>query len=113
MLLDGLPAAQRELVGKLAPEKIQLPSGRYAKVTYVDGQPPSVASRLQDFFGMRETPRVAGGSVNVVVHLLAPNYRPVQMTQDLAGFWERLYPQVRKELSRKYPRHSWPENPLG
>ena len=84
-----------------------------AKVTYLDGQPPSVASRLQDFFGMRETPRVAGGRVNVVVHLLAPNYRPVQMTQDLAGFWERLYPQVRKELSRRYPRHSWPENPLG
>lgn len=112
VLFDGLPAAQRELVGKLAPEKIQLPSGRQAKVTYVDGQPPSVASRLQDFFGMRETPRVAGGRVNVVVHLLAPNYRPVQMTQDLAGFWERLYPQVRKELSRRYPRHSWPENPL-
>jgi len=112
VLLDGLPAAQRELAGRLAPERIQLPSGKYAKVTYVDGQPPSVASRLQDFFGMRETPRVAGGRVNVVVHLLAPNYRPVQMTQDLAGFWERLYPQVRKELSRRYPRHSWPENPL-
>jgi ATP-dependent helicase HrpB len=112
VLLDGLPAAQRELVGRLAPERIQLPNGRQAKVTYVDGQPPSVASRLQDFFGMRETPRVAGGRINVVVQLLAPNYRPVQMTQDLAGFWERLYPQVRKELSRRYPRHSWPENPL-
>lgn len=113
VLLDGLPAAQRDLIGRLAPEKIQLPGGRQAKVTYVDGQPPSVASRLQDFFGMRETPRVAGGRVNVVVHLLAPNYRPVQMTQDLAGFWARLYPQVRKELSRRYPRHAWPENPLG
>ena len=113
VLLDGLPPAQRELVGRLAPERIQLPGGKQAKVTYLDGQPPSVASRLQDFFGMRETPRVAGGRVNVVVHLLAPNYRPVQMTQDLAGFWERLYPQVRKELSRRYPRHSWPENPLG
>ena len=113
MLLSDLPPNQHNLLNQLAPEKIQLPNGRMAKVQYVDGQPPAVASRLQDFFGMRETPRVAGGRVNVVVHLLAPNYRPVQMTQDLAGFWERLYPQVRKELGRKYPRHSWPENPLG
>lgn len=112
VLLNGLPPGQRELLNQLAPERIQLPNGRSAKVQYVDGQPPAVASRLQDFFGMRETPRVAAGRVNVVVHLLAPNYRPVQMTQDLAGFWERLYPQVRKELGRRYPRHSWPENPL-
>jgi ATP-dependent helicase HrpB len=112
VLLNDLPPGQRDLLNQLAPERIQLPNGRTAKVQYVDGQPPAVASRLQDFFGMRETPRVAGGRVNVVVHLLAPNYRPVQMTQDLAGFWERLYPQVRKELGRRYPRHSWPENPL-
>lgn len=111
-LLEGVPAGKRELLDRLAPEKIRLPSGRFAKVKYIDGQPPAVASRLQDFFGMRETPKVAGGRVNVVVHLLAPNQRPVQMTQDLAGFWERLYPQLRKELGRRYPRHSWPENPL-
>jgi ATP-dependent helicase HrpB len=110
VLLDGLPAGKRELLEKLAPEKIRLPSGRFTRVHYVDGQPPYVASRLQDFFGMRETPRVGG--VNVVVHLLAPNQRPVQMTQDLAGFWARLYPQVRKELGRRYPRHKWPEDPL-
>jgi len=113
VLLDALPPAQRDLVAKLAPEKIQLPSGRQTKVTYTDGQPPFIASRLQDFFGVRETPRVANGRVNVVVHLLAPNHRPVQMTQDLAGFWERLYPQLRKELGRRYPRHAWPEDPLG
>lgn len=112
VLLDGLPPGQRELVDRLAPARIQLPAGRHTKVQYVDGQPPSVASRLQDFFGMKETPRVAGGRVNVVVHLLAPNQRPVQMTQDLAGFWDRLYPQLRKELGRRYPRHAWPENPL-
>ncbi|MFN0102263.1 MAG: ATP-dependent helicase HrpB [Bryobacteraceae bacterium] len=112
VLLEGLTAAQRELVDRLAPERIRLPGGRQVKVQYVDGQPPWVASRLQDFFGMRQTPTVADGRVNVVVHLLAPNHRPVQMTQDLAGFWERLYPQVRKELGRRYPRHSWPENPL-
>lgn len=112
VLLDGLPVGQRELVDRLAPERIRLPGGRQARVLYVDGQPPAVVSRLQDFFGMRETPKLAGGRVNAVVHLLAPNQRPVQMTQDLAGFWERLYPQLRKELGRRYPRHAWPEDPL-
>ncbi|MBI2686403.1 MAG: ATP-dependent helicase HrpB [Acidobacteria bacterium] len=112
VLLDNLQSGQRDLLDRLAPERIRLPGGRQTKVRYVDGQPPSVASRLQDFFGMKETPRVAGGRVNVVVQLLAPNHRPVQMTQDLAGFWERLYPQLRKELGRRYPRHAWPENPL-
>jgi ATP-dependent helicase HrpB len=66
---------------------------------------------LQDFFGMKDTPRLARGKVPLVVHLLAPNQRPVQTTTDLAGFWERLYPQVRRELSRRYPRHFWPEKP--
>jgi ATP-dependent helicase HrpB len=68
---------------------------------------------LQDFFGMRQTPAVGRGAVPVVVRLLGPNQRPVQVTSDLAGFWQRLYPQVRKELSRRYPKHAWPENPLG
>lgn len=111
-LWNDLPPAQRDLLQRLAPERIGLPSGRQTKVRYVDGQPPWVASRLQDFFGLRETPRIANGRVNVVVHLLAPNQRPVQMTQDLAGFWSRLYPQLRKELGRRYPRHAWPEDPL-
>lgn len=79
------------------------------KVHYDRGKPPWIESRLQDFFGMRETPRI--GSVPVVVHLLAPNHRPVQVTTDLAGFWERLYPEVRRELSRRYPKHKWPEKP--
>jgi len=92
----------------IAPESIKLPGGRQVRVHYEPGQPPWIASRLQDFFGMRETPRIAGGKVPLVVRLLAPNQRPVQMTSDLAGFWERLYPQVRKELSRRYPKHKWP-----
>jgi ATP-dependent helicase HrpB len=71
-----------------------------------------VASRLQDFFGMREGPRVGGGRAALVLHLLAPSQRPVQVTTDLAGFWQRHYPQVRRELSRRYPRHAWPEDPL-
>ena len=95
----------------IAPSRVRLPGGRQAKIHYEAGKPPWIASRLQDFFGMRETPRVANGKVPLVVHLLAPNQRPVQTTSDLAGFWERLYPQVRRELSRRYPKHAWPENP--
>ncbi len=94
----------------LAPERITLPSGRGARVAYEPGKPPWVASRLQDFFGLRETPRI--GDTPLVLHLLAPNQRAVQVTSDLAGFWERHYPKIRRELMRKYPRHAWPENPV-
>jgi ATP-dependent helicase HrpB len=103
--------ANPRLLNAVAPSRVRLPSGRQPEVHYEDGKPPWVASRLQDFFGMRETPRIANGKVPLVVHLLAPNQRPVQTTTDLAGFWERLYPQVRRELSRRYPKHAWPENP--
>jgi ATP-dependent helicase HrpB len=102
---------QREL-DEVAPERIRIGPRRQAKVHYPRGQPPWVESRLQDFFGQKETPRVARGAVPLVVKLLAPNNRPVQTTTDLAGFWERLYPQVRRELSRRYPKHAWPEDPL-
>jgi ATP-dependent helicase HrpB len=98
-------------INEIAPLRIRLPSGRDTKVHYEAGKPPWVASRLQDFFGMRETPRIGVARTPVVVHLLAPNKRAVQTTTDLAGFWERLYPQVRRELMRRYPRHSWPERP--
>ncbi len=94
---------------QIAPERLRLPGGRQVTVHYETGKPPWIESRLQDFFGVRATPRI--GDVPVVVHLLAPNRRPVQVTTDLAGFWERLYPQVRRELSRRYPKHSWPEKP--
>ena len=104
--------ANPHLLNTIAPTRVRLPSGRQTQIHYETGKPPWVASRMQDFFGMRETPRVANGKVPLVVHLLAPNQRPVQTTTDLAGFWERLYPQVRRELSRRYPRHAWPENPL-
>jgi ATP-dependent helicase HrpB len=92
-----------------APERIRLPGGRQVAVHYETGKPPWIESRLQDFFGVRETPRIGG--TPLVVHLLAPNRRPVQVTSDLAGFWTRLYPQVRRELSRRYPKHKWPEDP--
>lgn len=95
----------------LAPPTLKLAAGRQVKVHYEPGQPPWIASRLQDFFGMRETPRIGPARIPVAVHLLAPNQRAVQITSDLAGFWERHYPQVRKELMRRYPRHQWPEKP--
>lgn len=110
-LLELLPPGAGHLLAEVAPERIRLTGGRQVRVRYARNQTPWVASRLQDFFGMKDTPRVARGTVPLVVHLLAPNQRPVQTTTDLAGFWERLYPQVRRELSRRYPRHAWPEKP--
>jgi len=103
--------ANNKMLNEIAPARIRLPGGRMTRVHYDEGKPPWIASRLQDFFGMRETPRVAKGQVALVVHLLAPNQRPVQTTTDLAGFWQRLYPQVRRELGRRYPKHKWPEDP--
>jgi ATP-dependent helicase HrpB len=103
--------AGSRLLNEIAPSRIRLPGGRQTKINYEAGKPPWIASRLQDFFGMRETPRIANGNVALVVHLLAPNKRPVQTTTDLKGFWQRLYPQVRRELSRRYPKHAWPEDP--
>ena len=110
-----LPQLERSLVKgrltELAPTKLRLKAGREVRVHYEQGKPPWIASRLQDFFGMEETPRLGLRRVPVVVHLLGPNQRPLQMTADLKGFWERLYPQLRRELMRRYPRHSWPEKP--
>jgi ATP-dependent helicase HrpB len=106
-----LPPAARQELEAVAPERIRLPGGRQVRVHYERAQLPWIASRLQDFFGLRQSPAVARGKQPLVVHLLAPNQRPVQMTSDLAGFWERLYPQVRRELSRRYPKHRWPEDP--
>jgi len=112
-LLAGLAPAERAALERLAPERVALPGGRSVPVEYGPGEtPPSIASRLQDFFGMAEGPRLAAGRVPLVLHLLAPNRRAVQVTTDLAGFWARHYPPLRRELMRRYPRHAWPEDPL-
>jgi ATP-dependent helicase HrpB len=108
-LLEG---KQRRDLQELAPPRVTLPGGRSVKVHYPQGQPPFIESRLQDFFGMAKGPSVGRGRVLLTLHLLAPNQRAVQVTSDLAGFWERHYPAIRKELGRRYPRHSWPEDPL-
>lgn len=113
-LLDGLrgllTGEQRRAVELHAPERVMLPGGRAVRIHYEPGKAPWMESRLQDFFGMPKGPSVAQGRVPVVLHLLAPNQRAVQVTTDLEGFWLRHYPSIRKELCRKYPRHPWPED---
>ncbi len=112
-LLARLSPRQKALVAETAPERLVLPGGRSVRIHYERGsKPPHVESRLQDFFGMARGPVIAGGRVPLVLHLLAPNQRAVQVTTDLAGFWERHYPALRRELMRRYPRHAWPEDPL-
>jgi ATP-dependent helicase HrpB len=95
----------------IAPEAVVLAGRRRVPVTYEEDRPPWIASRLADFFGMSEGPAVAQGRVPLVLHLLAPNRRALQVTTDLAGFWERHYPELRRSLMRRYPRHPWPEDP--
>lgn len=103
------PEALRRLEAWL-PESVAL-KGRRARIDY-GGEAPVLASRLQDFFGLKEAPRLAEGRLPLVLHLLAPNQRAVQVTTDLAGFWQRAYRELRPQLSRRYPKHRWPEDPL-
>jgi ATP-dependent helicase HrpB len=110
-LLAPLAPAARAALERTAPDRVTLPGGRGVRVRYEAGKPPWIESRLQDFFGMAEGPKLAGGGVPLVLHLLAPNQRAVQVTTDLAGFWARHYPALRRELGRRYPRHAWPEDP--
>lgn len=102
---------QRQAVEREAPERLQVPSGSCLLVRYEVGRPPILAVRIQELFGWTQTPRIAGGRVPVLLHLLAPNYRPQQVTDDLASFWANTYPLVRKELRARYPKHAWPEDP--
>lgn len=95
-----------------APEKITVPSGRQHKLIYEVGKPPVLAVRIQELFGMSDTPRIARNRISVLLHLLAPNYRVQQITPDLANFWKNTYAQVRKDLKARYPKHAWPDNPL-
>jgi ATP-dependent helicase HrpB len=107
-----LSGPQRQLLEQQAPESIELPSGRLVMLQYEPGRPPVLAARIQELFGWKSSPRLAGGKVPLLLHLLAPNQRCQQITDDLAGFWKNTYPTVRKELRGRYPKHDWPENPV-
>jgi ATP-dependent helicase HrpB len=110
-LLQRVPHEARRVLDKEAPVDLPIPSGRRAKLRYEPDGPPTLSVRLQEIFGLYETPRIAKGRVPVRMELLAPNQRPVQVTQDLKSFWENTYDEVRKELRRRYPKHQWPEDP--
>jgi ATP-dependent helicase HrpB len=103
---------QRQELEELAPERIEVPAGSRIAVDYSNPAAPVLAVRLQEVFGWTETPRIGRGRVPLTLHLLSPAYRPVQVTRDLPGFWKSGYFEVRKELRARYPRHSWPEDPL-
>ncbi|TPG06445.1 ATP-dependent helicase HrpB [Rhodanobacter glycinis] len=110
-LAARLDHEQRRVLDAQAPESLIVPSGQSRRLEYPDGEPPVLAVKLQELFGLADTPRVGGGRIPVTLHLLSPAGRPIQVTQDLKGFWERTYPEVRKELKGRYPRHPWPDDP--
>ncbi|HKP29580.1 MAG TPA: ATP-dependent helicase HrpB [Gemmatimonadales bacterium] len=111
-LLALVPHALRMKLETLAPERIEVPTGSKIAVDYSDPSKPVLAVRLQEVFGLTETPRLAGGKVSLLMHLLSPAYRPMQVTSDLASFWKTGYFDVRKDLRGRYPKHHWPEDPL-
>jgi len=110
-LKSPLDWSLRQRVDALAPTRITVPSGMERRIEYAHGQPPVLAVKLQELFGLAETPRIADGRVPLTLHLLSPGGRPLQVTQDLRGFWERTYPEVKKEMKGRYPKHPWPDDP--
>jgi ATP-dependent helicase HrpB len=104
---------QLRRLDRLAPTHMTVPSGSRLPLDYEQSESPVLAVRLQEMFGCKDTPRVADGKIPVILHLLSPAKRPVQVTQDLDGFWKRAYHDVRKELRGRYPKHHWPEDPVG
>ena len=107
VVMSWLSDAQRQLLDKHAPERLSLPNGRTPKVVYENNQPPHIALRIQELYGVTQTPKIAMGRVPVVVHILTPGMKPIQITQDLASFWSEHYPKIKCELQRKYPKHEW------
>lgn len=100
------------LLQRIAPLSIQVGAGHKVKINYSSSSSPWIEARLQNFFGQAQTPKILDGRLPLTVHLLAPNMRALQVTTDLAGFWQRAYPSLRNEYQRKYPRHYWPDNPM-
>ncbi|HET9013102.1 MAG TPA: ATP-dependent helicase C-terminal domain-containing protein, partial [Gemmatimonadaceae bacterium] len=107
----ALPWEAARVLDSSAPASLPVPSGRSARLEYREDGTVYAAVKLQELFGLAETPRLGPGQQPLVIELLAPNGRPVQTTTDLRSFWERTYPEVRKELRGRYPKHPWPEDP--
>lgn len=112
ILRSRLSWEQQQRIEQEAPSHLQVPSGSRIPLHYTPGTVPVLAVRLQELFGLAETPRVGRGRVPVMLHLLSPAQRPMQITDDLGGFWQRTYPEVKKELKGRYPKHYWPDDPL-
>jgi ATP-dependent helicase HrpB len=106
-----LTSQQISEIERAAPKSILVPTGRHVQLEYEPGRAPVLAVRIQELFGITETPRIARDRVPVLLHLLAPNYRVQQITPDLASFWKNTYPEVKKDLRARYPKHSWPDDP--
>jgi ATP-dependent helicase HrpB len=115
-LTDALRALlswdQQKRLDELAPSHLEVPTGSRIRIDYLDESAPVVSVRLQEVFGLEDTPRIGGGRVPITFKLLSPAQRPVQVTRDLAGFWRGSYADVRKDMRGRYPKHYWPENPL-
>ncbi|WP_417731549.1 ATP-dependent helicase HrpB [Rosistilla oblonga] len=111
-LLGSFDYQQQHAIERHAPARMQVPSGNWRTIEYTPDKPPVMQVKLQELFGWTDTPRIAGGRVRLQLHLLGPNQRPQQITDDLANFWRTTYTVVRKELRRRYPKHHWPEDPL-
>ena len=111
ILSDRLTWEQKRKLDADAPAEFRLPGGRVVHLAYDSGDAPILAAKVQELFGMADTPRIAGGRVPLTLHLLSPAGRPVQVTQDLAGFWKGSYAAVRKDLRGRYPKHRWPDDP--
>jgi ATP-dependent helicase HrpB len=114
ILLQQLPGgwAQRQELDRLAPAHLEVPSGSHIRLDYADPAAPVLAVKLQEVFGLLDTPRIANDRVPLTMHLLSPAQRPVQVTRDLRSFWQTGYFEVRKDLRGRYPKHPWPEDPL-
>ncbi len=112
VFLRHLPSGVRAKLESEAPAEMTVPSGSRLKLHYPTARQPYIEVRLQEVFGWLSSPRLAGGRVPLQFHLLSPGYKPVQVTSDLESFWKNGYPEVRKELRLRYPKHSWPEDPF-
>jgi ATP-dependent helicase HrpB len=113
ILVSVLPWDKQSKLDELVPARMEVPSGSMIRIDYFkDGRPPVMEVRLQEMFGLLQTPTVNSGRTKLLLHLLSPGYKPVQVTQDLKSFWQTTYHEVRKELRMRYPKHSWPEDPF-